>query len=58
MNQKLKSFKVEKMNEIRFRFHLAVIKFYVAIMNLLSAKCDEHNIKCEKILEELERYGK
>lgn len=45
------------MNEVRFRFHLAVIKFYVSIMNLLSKKCDEHNIKAEKILDELERYG-
>ena len=45
-----------KMNEVRFRFHLAVIKFYVSIMNLLSQKCDKHNIKAEKILEELERY--
>lgn len=45
------------MNEVRFRFHLVVIKFYVAIMNLLSEKCNEHNIKAEKILDELERYG-
>lgn len=45
------------MNEVRFRFHLAVMKFYVSIMNLLSEKCDEHNAKAEKILDELERYG-
>lgn len=45
------------MNEVRFRFHLAVMKFYVSIMNLLSEKCDEHNTKAEKILDELERYG-
>lgn len=45
------------MNEVRVRFHLAVMKFYVAIMNLLSEKCDKHNIKAEKILDELERYG-
>lgn len=45
------------MNEVRFRFHLAVMKFYVAIMNLLSQKCTEHNIKAEKILADLERYG-
>ena len=45
------------MNEVRFRFHLAVIKFYVSIMNLLSEKCNKHNIKAEKILDELERYG-
>lgn len=45
------------MNEVRFRFHLAVIKFYVSIMNSLSQKCDEHNIKAEKILDDLERYG-
>lgn len=45
------------MNEARLRFHLAVMKFYVAIMNLLSEKCDKHNIKVEKILDELERYG-
>lgn len=44
------------MNEVRFRFHLAVTKFYLSIMNLLSEKCNEHNIKAEKILEELERY--
>lgn len=45
------------MNEVRFRFHLAVIKFYIAIMNLLLEKCNKHNIKAEKILDELERYG-
>ena len=45
------------MNEVRFRFHLAVMKFYVSIMNLLSQKCTEHNIKAEKILADLERYG-
>lgn len=45
------------MNEARFRFHLAVMRFYISIMNLLSQKCDEHNIKAEKILDELERYG-
>lgn len=45
------------MNEVRFKFHLAVTKFYVSIMNLLSEKCDEHNAKAEKILDELERYG-
>ena len=44
------------MNEVRFRFHLAVIKFYVLIMNLLSEKCNKHNIKAEKILDDLERY--
>lgn len=44
------------MNEVRFKFHLVVIKFYVLIMNLLSQKCDEHNVKAEKILKELERY--
>lgn len=46
-----------EMNEVRFRFHLAVTKFYLSIMNLLSEKCNEHNIKAEKILKELERYG-
>lgn len=45
------------MDEVRFKFHLAVTKFYLSIMNLLSEKCNEHNIKAEKILEELERYG-
>lgn len=45
------------MNEVRFRFYLAVMKFYVSIINLLSEKCDEHNAKAEKILDELERYG-
>lgn len=45
------------MNEVRLRFHLAVTKFYLSIMNLLSEKCNEHNIKAEKILKELERYG-
>ena len=44
------------MNEVRFRFHLAVIKFYVSIMNLLSEKCNKNNIKAEKILDDLERY--
>lgn len=29
------------MNEVRFRFHLAVTKFYLSIMNLLSEKCNE-----------------
>lgn len=43
------------MNEVRFRFHLAVIKFYFSIMNLLYEKCNEHIAKAEKILEELER---
>jgi hypothetical protein len=43
------------MNEVRFRFHLAVIKFYFSIMNLLHEKCNEHIAKAEKILEELER---
>lgn len=48
------------MNKVRFRFHLAVIKFYVSIINLLSEKCKKHNIRAEKILEELERieYGR
>lgn len=47
-----------KMNEVRFKFHLAVTKFYLSIMDLLSKKCNEHNIKAEKILGELERYGR
>ena len=48
------------MNEVRFEFHLAVIKFYFSIMNLLYEKCNEHVAKAEKILEELERmeYGR
>ena len=45
------------MNKVRFEFHLAVMKFYVSIMDLLSQKCTEHNIKAEKILADLERYG-
>lgn len=45
------------MNEVRFKFHLAVIKFYISIMNLLSQKRTEHNIEAEKILADLERYG-
>lgn len=45
------------MNEVRFRFHLAVTKFYILIRDLLSEKCDEHIAKAEKILKELERYG-
>lgn len=43
------------MNEVRFEFHLAVIKFYFSIMSLLHEKCNEHIAKAEKILEELER---
>lgn len=43
------------MNEVRFRFHLAVIEFYFSIMNLLHEKCNEHIDKAEKILEELDR---
>lgn len=42
------------MNEVRFKFHLAVIKFYISIIDLLLQKCAEHNIKAKKILEELE----
>ena len=45
------------MNEVRLEFHFAVIKFYVSIMNLLSEKCNKHNIKAKKILADLERYG-
>lgn len=43
------------MNEVRFRFHLAVIEFYFSIMSLLHGKCNEHIAKAEKILEELDR---
>lgn len=48
------------MNKVRFEFHLAVIKFYFSIRNLLYERCCEHIIKAEKILEELERreYGR
>lgn len=46
------------MNKVRFDFHLAVIKFYYSIMDSLSGKCNEHIAKAEKILEELERYGR
>ena len=48
------------MNEVRFEFQLAVIKFYFSIMNLLYERCCEHSIKAEKILEELKRreYGR
>ena len=48
------------MNKVRFEFHLAVIKFYFSIMNLLYERCCEHIIKDEKNLEELERreYGR
>lgn len=45
-----------EMNEVRFRFHLAVTKFYLSIMDLLSEKCNEHIAKADKILKELERY--
>lgn len=45
------------MNEVRFEFHLAVIKFYFSIMSLLYEKCNEHVTKAEKNLDELERYG-
>lgn len=44
-----------KMNEVRFRFHLAVIEFYFSIMSLLYEKCNKHIDKAEKILEELDR---
>ena len=43
------------MNEVRFRFHLAVIKFYFLIISLLHEKCNENIAKAEKILGELER---
>lgn len=46
------------MNEVRFRFHLAIIKFYFSIMTLLYEKCNEHSVKAEKILEGLKRYGR
>lgn len=44
------------MNEVRVRFHLTVVKFYLSIMNLLSEKCNEHIAKADKILKKLERY--
>ena len=44
------------MNEVRLEFHFAVIKFYYSIMNLLYEKCNKHNAKAEKILDDLERY--
>lgn len=44
------------MNKVRFQFHFLIVKFYSSIMDLLSEKCNEHNAKAEKILEELERY--
>lgn len=43
------------MNEVRFKFHLTVIKFYFSIMSLLHEKCNEHIAKAEKILAGLER---
>lgn len=43
------------MNEVRFEFHLAVIKFYFSIMSLLHEKCNEYIAKAKKILKELER---
>lgn len=46
------------MREVRFRFHLAIIKFYFSIMTLLYEKCNEHSAKAEKIIEELKRYGR
>lgn len=45
------------MNEVRFQFHLLIVKFYFSIMNLLYEKCNEHIAKADKILKELERYG-
>lgn len=45
------------MNKVRFQFHFLIVKFYSSIINLLCEKKNEHNIKAEKILEELERYG-
>ena len=45
------------MNKVRFRFHSVAVKFYSSIMNLLYEKCNKHNAKAEKILDELERYG-
>jgi hypothetical protein len=44
-----------KMNRVRFKFHLAVVKFYISIMELLSEKCYKHNAKAEQILKESER---
>ena len=46
----------KKMNEVRFRFHSAVVKFYSSIINLLYEKCNEHITKAEKILDELEKH--
>lgn len=43
------------MNTVRFKFHLAVVKFYISIMELLSEKCYKHNTKAEQILKESER---
>lgn len=47
--------KGKKMNTVRFKFHLAVVKFYISIMELLSEKCYKHNTKAEQILKESER---
>lgn len=44
-----------KMNRIRFKFHLSLVKFYISIMELLSEKCYKHNAKAEQILKESER---
>lgn len=44
------------MNEVRIKFHHAVIEFYFSIIDLLYEKCNEHIAKVKKILEELERY--
>lgn len=46
------------MNEVRFDFHFALVKFYFSIMNLLYEKCNEHIAKAVKILGEVKRYGR
>lgn len=43
------------MNEVRVKFHIAVTKFYLSVMELLSRCFDEHLVKAGKALEELER---
>ena len=45
------------MNEVRRELQFAVIKFYYSIMNVLYEKCNKHNAKAERVLDELERYG-
>lgn len=45
------------MNEVKVKFPIAITKFYISVIELLSRCCREHLAETEKALEELKRYG-